>query len=68
MNWNRFSEWAEISDCERYTVCMATAAGRFVFTAWRRATTRTLAPTEIGSANDIDTAKAMCEDHARANP
>jgi len=66
MNWNRVSQWAEISDCERYTVSSAKVAGRFVFTAWLRASTRTLAPTELGCANTIELAKALCEDHAKA--
>ena len=68
MNWNRVSQWAEISDCERYTVCVAQVCGKFVFTAWLRASTRTLAPTELGCFSDVVPAKSACEDHAKANP
>jgi len=67
VNWSRISQWAEISDCERYTVCVAKVNERFVFTAFLRATTRTLAPTELGCFSDSAPAKAVCEDHARAN-
>lgn len=66
MNWSRVSQWAEISDCERYTVCVANVRGRFVFTAWLRASTKTLAPTELGCFGDSAPAKAACEEHARA--
>lgn len=66
MNWSRVSQWAEISDCERYTVCVANVSGKFVFTAWRRATTRALVPTELGCFEDIASAKAAAEKDAQA--
>lgn len=64
MNWSRVSQWAEISDCERYTVCVAKVLNRYVFTAWRRATTKTLAPTELGCFDDIALAKDAAQKDA----
>lgn len=35
LKWIRASNWREVSDCGRYTVCASKTEGKFMFQAWR---------------------------------
>jgi hypothetical protein len=64
MKWERLTQWAEVSDCGRYTVAMVQVHGRWYHEAWRRATTKDHAAELLVSSGEADEARAACEEHA----
>lgn len=66
MNWSRVTQWAEVSDCERYTVCVVRINERYTFEAWRRATMKGHAPESLGTFDSPEEARKICEEHAAA--
>lgn len=65
MNWERITAWAEISDCGRYSVAMVKVADRYVYEAWRRATSKDHMAELLATCNDPKDARAVCEQHAQ---
>lgn len=64
MKWERITEWAEVSDCGRYSVAMVKTHGRFVFEAWKRAGAKDHLRELLATCDDIGDAKSVCEKHA----
>lgn len=64
MKWSRFSAWAELSDCHRYSVSAAQTAEGFKFDAWRWAGKGEM-QIRLGSFDDAARARECCEIDAK---
>lgn len=59
MKFNRIDQWAEMSECGRFTVALVKLKDRFTFEAWRRQ------PREkLGAFPDIEAARQKCREAA----
>lgn len=63
MKFARWSDYAEVSECGRYTICAAKVEGIWTFQGWRRANLEgeigtLLTPTRLTIAEDARTACA----------
>lgn len=60
MNFERVGQWAELSECKRYTVAASKVRGAFKFQAWR------VNPGEmatlLGTEDDAESARQLCRD------
>lgn len=66
MNFHRYSRYAEVSDCGRYTVSSSSVQGVWAFTAWRRAAFTEAAPTMLGIYPLAPAARDRCASDAYA--
>lgn len=64
MKWERITQWAEVSDCGRYSVALVQVHGRHVFEAWKRASKFDHVRELLATCNDIEDARSVCEKHA----
>lgn len=60
MKFTRTSNWAEMSECGRYTVAAARVDGGFVFQAWRKGVIAELLHTD----KDSEKCRRACREHA----
>lgn len=60
MKFTRITDWAEISDCGRYTVAASRHGGMFLFTAFRVPVVQGQMATELGTFKDSQGARDCC--------
>ncbi len=66
MKFRRLTNWAEVSECGRYTVSAAKVEGCWSFTAWRRGPYVGVVPTLLGSHRISEEARELCRRHAKS--
>ena len=59
MKFRRVSDWAEVSECNGYSVCAAKVLGKYTFQAWR------VPATLLGTRNDAESCRELCREHAK---
>jgi hypothetical protein len=62
MKFERFSQWSEVSECGRYTVCGSGSGGRFTFQGWRRSDIPRTPATLLGTRMSAEAARELCVD------
>lgn len=61
MNFDRIGQWAEMSECKRYTVATSKVGGAFKFQAFR--INANPPATLLGTKDDAESARQLCRDH-----
>jgi len=56
MKFTRVGDWAEISECKRFTVALIQVNGRFTFEAWQCQPRQ-----KLGTFTTIEEARQKCE-------
>jgi hypothetical protein len=70
MIFRRISDYAEVSDCERYSVSASVhlddrKVKRYLFTAWLRGRTTKDAPTILAVDCSAETCREACREHSK---
>jgi hypothetical protein len=60
MKFTRVSDWAEVSECNGYSVCAAQVMGRYKFQAW------CIPLTLLGTHYDAEACRQLCREHKAA--
>ena len=61
MTWNRITDWAQVSDCGRYTVSACKVFGVFKFEAWFNNRGKA---ENLGIFEEAAQGRRACENHA----
>lgn len=61
LNWTRVTDWAQVSDCGRYSVSACKVMGVFKFEAWYRAKGK---EQNLGIFEESAQGRRVCENHA----
>jgi hypothetical protein len=66
MNFERITQWAELSECKRYTVAASKVLGKFRFQAFR------VVPGGmaelLGTEDEAESCRQLCRDHLAQSP
>lgn len=57
MEFKRITDWAEVSDCGRYTVSAARVSGKYMFQGWRRSKPMAVL---LGTRQTAQAARNLC--------
>jgi hypothetical protein len=63
VKFNRISDWAELSEDQRFSVAIVSQKGRYAFEAWRCGTKQKPGQ-RLGSFSDIEQARQRCRESA----
>jgi hypothetical protein len=66
VNFERITQWAELSECKRYTVAASKVGGAFKFQAWRIVPGG--AAELLGTEDQAESCRQLCRDHLAQSP